>query len=103
MTRQRYAFAIAGALLAFSSADAGAQAWPTRPILAVIPFSAGNANDVVGRVVLDQLSQQLGTVPTHDVPPLGATHLDALGATEHLVWPIEFVRQRDQRRPADWT
>jgi tripartite-type tricarboxylate transporter receptor subunit TctC len=35
-------------------------AWPTRPILAVIPFSAGNANDVVGRVVLDQLSQQLG-------------------------------------------
>jgi tripartite-type tricarboxylate transporter receptor subunit TctC len=41
-------------------AQAATPAWPTRPILAVIPFSAGNANDVVGRVVLDQLSQQLG-------------------------------------------
>ena len=41
-----------------------------------------------------QLSQQLGTVPTHAVPPLGATHFDALGATEHLVWPVEFVRQQ---------
>ena len=49
-----------GALAALTMAQARAQAWPTRPILAVIPFSAGNANDVVGRVVLDQLSQQLG-------------------------------------------
>ena len=61
--------AIAGALILLAAAGgtveltvppARAQAWPTRPILAVIPFSAGNANDVVGRVVLDQLSQQLG-------------------------------------------
>ena len=26
----------------------------------MIPFAAGNANDVVGRIVLDQLSRQLG-------------------------------------------
>ena len=60
--RQRFggAGAIAAALTMLAVAPAGAQAWPTRPILAVIPFSAGNANDVVGRVVLDQLSQQLG-------------------------------------------
>jgi tripartite-type tricarboxylate transporter receptor subunit TctC len=50
----------AGAIMGLATARAMAQAWPTRPILAVIPFSAGNANDVVGRVVLDQLSQQLG-------------------------------------------
>jgi tripartite-type tricarboxylate transporter receptor subunit TctC len=50
----------AAAILALTIGEANAQAWPTRPILAVIPFSAGNANDVVGRVVLDQLSQQLG-------------------------------------------
>jgi tripartite-type tricarboxylate transporter receptor subunit TctC len=49
-----------GALVALTTAPAIAQAWPRRLILAVIPFSAGNANDVVGRVVLDQLSQQLG-------------------------------------------
>ena len=60
--RQRFgaAGAIAAALTMLAGAPAGAQAWQTRPILAVIPFSAGNANDVVGRVVLDQLSQQLG-------------------------------------------
>jgi tripartite-type tricarboxylate transporter receptor subunit TctC len=48
------------AVLALTLGQAHAQAWPTRQILAVIPFSAGNANDVVGRIVLDQLSQQLG-------------------------------------------
>jgi tripartite-type tricarboxylate transporter receptor subunit TctC len=56
--------AIAGSLLSLAAAGAlspaMAQAWPTRQILAVIPFSAGNANDVVGRIVLDQLSRQLG-------------------------------------------
>jgi tripartite-type tricarboxylate transporter receptor subunit TctC len=39
---------------------AAAQAWPTKTIQAIIPFAAGNANDVVGRIVLDQLSRQLG-------------------------------------------
>src|SRR5262245_66463079 len=40
-----------------------------------------------------QLSQQLGTVPTHAVPPLAATHFDSLGPTDHLVWPVGFLRQ----------
>jgi tripartite-type tricarboxylate transporter receptor subunit TctC len=40
--------------------SAWAQAWPTRTIQAIIPFAPGNANDVIGRVVLDQLSRQLG-------------------------------------------
>jgi len=57
MTAQRNvrAFgAMAGSLLALAAATpAFAQAWPSRAIVAVIPFSAGNANDVVGRIVLD--------------------------------------------------
>src|SRR5580704_7902287 len=40
-------------------ADA-ADAWPSRPIRAVIPFSAGSSVDIVGRIVLDPLSQRLG-------------------------------------------
>src|ERR1700740_443562 len=62
MTRQalRGIGAIALFALAVNTASALAQAWPSRPILAIIPFSAGNANDVVGRIILDQLSQQLG-------------------------------------------
>src|SRR5829696_441278 len=37
-----------------------AQTWPTRTITAVVPFAAGNAIDAVSRVVIDQLSKQLG-------------------------------------------
>ena len=37
-----------------------AQAWPTRPIKAVIPFPAGSSVDVIGRIALDQLAAQLG-------------------------------------------
>ena len=36
------------------------EAWPSHPIRAVIPFSAGSSVDIVGRVVLDPLSQRLG-------------------------------------------
>lgn len=37
-----------------------AQQYPTRPILAVGPYTAGAATDIVGRIVLDQVGQQLG-------------------------------------------
>jgi tripartite-type tricarboxylate transporter receptor subunit TctC len=39
---------------------AAAQGWPTKPIRAIIPFGAGSATDVVPRIVLEQLSSQLG-------------------------------------------
>jgi len=38
-----------------------AQAWPAaRQIRAVVPFSAGSTVDILGRVVLDQISRSLG-------------------------------------------
>ena len=37
-----------------------AQPWPSKPIRAVIPFTAGSTIDIVGRIVLEPLSQQLG-------------------------------------------
>ena len=53
--------AIAGlatpALSKFAAAD---DAWPSRPIRALIPFSAGSSVDIVGRIVLAPLSQRLG-------------------------------------------
>jgi tripartite-type tricarboxylate transporter receptor subunit TctC len=42
-----------------SSAAAG-QEWPTRPVRTISPFSAGNANDIVARIVLEVVSRQLG-------------------------------------------
>ena len=41
------------------SIEAGAQAWPTKPIKAVVAFPAGGIVDVLARVVCDQLSPQL--------------------------------------------
>jgi tripartite-type tricarboxylate transporter receptor subunit TctC len=40
--------------------QAAAQNYPSKTIMAVIPFAPGNANDVVARIVLDQLQRQLG-------------------------------------------
>jgi tripartite-type tricarboxylate transporter receptor subunit TctC len=38
-----------------------AQAWPAgKPIHAVVPFTAGSTVDIIGRIVLDPLSRQLG-------------------------------------------
>ena len=48
-----------GLLLAGTSA-ALAQAWPSKPIKVVVPFSAGSAVDIVARVVMEQVSTQLG-------------------------------------------
>ena len=41
-------------------ATAFAQDWPTRPIRAIVPFSAGSASDIIPRLVLEQMSTQLG-------------------------------------------
>ena len=53
--------ALACALLFLATPQgAHAQSYPSKTIMAVIPFAPGNANDVVARIVLDQLQKQLG-------------------------------------------
>jgi len=47
-------------LIALAAADASAQAWPAKPIRAVVPVGAGSSTDIVHRIVLEQLSLQLG-------------------------------------------
>jgi tripartite-type tricarboxylate transporter receptor subunit TctC len=37
-----------------------AQAWPSKQIRAIIPFTAGSTIDIVARIVFEPLSQQLG-------------------------------------------
>ena len=48
----------AGILLALTTV-AAAQQYPTRPIRLIIPFPPGGSNDVVGRLIGTQLSEQL--------------------------------------------
>ncbi len=49
-------------LLALASfpRDVSAQAWPSRPIRAIVPFGAGSAADIVPRLVLEQVAARLG-------------------------------------------
>src|ERR1035441_2848690 len=49
----------AALLLALSSV-ACADDYPNRPVRLIIPFPAGGSNDVVGRMVANQLSLKLG-------------------------------------------
>ena len=51
--------ALFAALFCLSN-PAQAQDWPTRPIKAYIPFSAGSATDIIPRAVFDELSKVLG-------------------------------------------
>jgi len=46
--------------LAAAAAPAAAQDYPNRPVRLIIPFPPGGSNDVVGRLVANQLSEKLG-------------------------------------------
>jgi tripartite-type tricarboxylate transporter receptor subunit TctC len=51
---------VTGAALFVLSSAAAAQDWPSRSILVVSAVSAGNAGDIIARVVLEQVSRQIG-------------------------------------------
>ena len=59
-TRRNILIATLGIVGTLLSAPSMAQAYPTKPIKLVIPFPAGGATDIVGRVVAQQLGLELG-------------------------------------------
>jgi tripartite-type tricarboxylate transporter receptor subunit TctC len=62
MTTRRRILQWSGAALAASALPrlASAQEWPTKPIRAIVPFTPGSTTDIVGRIVLNELSAALG-------------------------------------------
>ena len=62
MTTRRTFLRVAASALATPALPnfARAQVWPSKTIRAVVPFTAGSTIDIVGRIVLDPLSAQLG-------------------------------------------
>jgi tripartite-type tricarboxylate transporter receptor subunit TctC len=67
--------------LALMACKAEAETWPTKPLHAIVPIAAGSSVDLVARVVLDQLSAQLGqSVIVENRPGAGQTMGAALAA-----------------------
>ena len=50
----------AGLLVALTTSVAAQSDYPSRPVRLIIPFPPGGSNDVVGRMIGTQLSEQLG-------------------------------------------
>ena len=58
----------------FIGTAALAQDWPTKPITAVVPLGAGSASDIIARVVMDQVSKQIGQpIVVENRPGAGGT------------------------------
>lgn len=75
MTRPaRHVALVAAFALFLSAGHTRAQDWPSKPITAVVPLGAGSASDIVARVVMDQVSKQVGQpVVVENRPGAGGT------------------------------
>ncbi|PWT89610.1 MAG: LacI family transcriptional regulator [Proteobacteria bacterium] len=74
MTRRRLLGTGTALALAGRPGAAPAQGWPTKPIRVVVPLTAGSASDVMGRLVMEQLSAQLGQpIVVENRPGAGST------------------------------
>jgi tripartite-type tricarboxylate transporter receptor subunit TctC len=60
MIAKRLLGAIAAAAFSLASPHAAAQAWPSKPVKLVVPFTAGGSTDTVARILADKLTTRLG-------------------------------------------
>jgi tripartite-type tricarboxylate transporter receptor subunit TctC len=61
--------------------SAQAQTWPSHPITVIVPFAAGSASDVVTRIMLNKMSQNMGqTLVVENRPGAGGNIGTAMGA-----------------------
>jgi tripartite-type tricarboxylate transporter receptor subunit TctC len=47
-------------LLPIQPADAADPSYPTRPVMMIVPYPAGGATDIIGRILAEKLSERLG-------------------------------------------
>ena len=76
--RSRILLSIAALLMAFATAPAHAQQYPSRPISIVVPFAAGGGSDLLARLVAQKLEEKLGKPVIVENRPGAATTLAAM-------------------------
>ena len=93
---------LTAAMLLAVPAAASAQAWPERTIQAIVPFAAGAANDIVGRIVLEQVSKQVGQPMGYEMRRALAEFAQARPYLLALLRPAEAIVNRgpDERAPS---
>lgn len=65
---------LSGLLVGLVGFEAHAEQWPTKPLRVIVPLGAGGIVDVVPRIVLEQLSIQLGqTIVVENRPGAGSS------------------------------
>ncbi|MGH8619355.1 MAG: Bug family tripartite tricarboxylate transporter substrate binding protein [Burkholderiales bacterium] len=60
MQQSKFPSAVLALFAAGIAGTAWGQAYPSKPVRVVIPWPAGGSNDVVGRIVMNEVSKQLG-------------------------------------------
>lgn len=68
--------------LLLTCSTAMAQEYPSRPITAIIPFSAGSASDVIARIVLERMGTSMGRRFVVDNRPAAGGIVGTLAATK---------------------
>ncbi len=59
-SRRNISVALLSVLVALPLGTAHAADWPTRPVRIIVPFAASGVTDIVSRIVMDKVGQQLG-------------------------------------------
>jgi tripartite-type tricarboxylate transporter receptor subunit TctC len=87
------AAAAAGALACGAAAQAQGQVqdWPARPLTMVVPFAAGGPVDVLGRILAQYLSQDLGKQIIIDNVPGGGGMVGSLRVSQAAPDGYQFV------------